>query len=159
MALTERLEKTTQAGYWTGQIPLEYIYTYGRAGEAYFRNLMEDGSFLAAQCDRCGISYVPPRIYCERCFDSLEGNFKKIAGRGNVHTFTIINKNLDGTEKDKPTVIAMINLEGVLGGVVHYIDEIEPDEVYFEMIVEPVLKPKDQRKGGILDIEYFKPVD
>jgi hypothetical protein len=36
MAITERLQETTQVGYWTGEIPLEYIYTYGRAGEAYY---------------------------------------------------------------------------------------------------------------------------
>ncbi len=158
MAITERLQNTTEVGYWTGEIPLEYIYTYGRAGEKYFRTLKDKGTFLGARCDACGITYVPPRIYCEKCFARLEDNYVEVGTTGVVHTFTILYKNLDGTEKDEPAIMAMIQLDGADGGVVHYLGEVKPEEVEIGMSVKAVLKPKKDRKGLITDIKYFKPV-
>jgi hypothetical protein len=158
MALTERFEKTTQIGYWTGEIPLEYIYTYGRAGEAYFRNLMDKGTFLGARCGKCHITYVPPRIYCEQCFARLEESYVDVGDHGIVQTFTVLYKNLDGSKKEKPLAMAMVEIEGTDGGVVHCLGEVEPEEVYIGMEVEAVLKPKAQRQGAITDIKYFKPV-
>jgi uncharacterized OB-fold protein len=158
MALTERLEKTTQVGCWTGEIPLEYIYTYGRAGEAYFRTLKDKGTFLGACCNACRITYVPPRIYCEKCFARLEESYIEVGVRGAVHTFTVLYKNLDGSRKEKPLIMAMVELDGTDGGVVHCLGGVEPEEVYIGMEVEAVLKPKAERRGAITDIEYFKPV-
>jgi len=157
MALTERLQETTQVGYWTGAIPLEYVYTCGRAGEAYYRNLMTKGTFLGARCERCQITYVPPRIYCERCFDRLEGNYVEVPPTGSVHTFTVLYRNLDGSKKAEPLVMALIALDGADGGVVHCLGEVKPEEVFIGLPVEAALKPKNQRKGGITDIKYFKP--
>lgn len=158
MAITERLQNTTEVGYWTGEIPLEYIYTYGRAGERYFRTLMEKGTFLGAKCEKCDITYVPPRNYCEKCFERLEDNFVEVPSTGEVHTFTVLYKNLDGTEKEEPAIMAMIRLNGTDGGVVHYLGEVDPEEVEIGMQVKAVLKPKRERKGGITDIKYFKPL-
>ncbi len=158
MAITERLQNTTEVGYWTGEIPLEYIYTFGRAGERYFRTLKDKGVFVGARCERCEITYVPPRTYCERCFERLEDNFVEVPSTGTVHTFTVLYKNLDGSEKDQPAVMAMIRLDGTDGGVVHYLGEVEPEQVEIGMAVKAVLKPKKDRKGGITDIKYFKPL-
>lgn len=157
MALQERLQNTTQVGYWTGEIPLEYVYTAGRAGEAFFRNLKEKGTFLAARCEKCDITYVPPRIYCEKCFARLEDSYVDVGADGVVHTFTVVFKNLDGSEKEKPAILAMINIEGTDGGLVHYVGDIEPDDVYIGLPVVPVLKPENERQGGITDILYFTP--
>jgi len=158
MAITERLQNTTEVSYWTGEIPLEYIYTYGRAGEKYFRNLKDKGTFLGAKCDKCDIVYVPPRIYCEKCFQRLEDKYVDVGTIGTVHTFTVLYKNLDGTEKEKPVIMAMVRLDGTDGGVVHYLGEVEPSQVEIGMQVKAVLKPKKDRKGIITDIKYFKPL-
>lgn len=158
MALTERLQETTQVGFWTGEIPLEYIYTYGRAGEAYYRSIQNKGMFLGARCDRCGITYVPPRIYCEKCFDRLESKYVPVSTTGTVVTYTVLYKNLDGTRKKDPTIMAMINLDGAYGGVVYQLGEVRPEEVTIGMKVQAVFKTKRERKGGILDIKHFKPM-
>ncbi|MFH1243478.1 MAG: Zn-ribbon domain-containing OB-fold protein [Pseudomonadota bacterium] len=157
MAITERLQETTQVGYWTGEIPLEYIYTYGRAGEAYFRNIMNKGSFLGARCQKCEITYVPPRTYCEKCFDRIEDNYVDVGASGTVHTYTIIYKNLDGSHKKDPLIMAVVRLDGTQGGVVHYLGQVKPEEVSIGMKVQAVLLPRKERKGGITDIKYFKP--
>ena len=157
MALTERMQNTTEVGYWTGQIPLQYVYTCGRAGEIFFRGIKDKGVFTGTHCPRCDMTYVPPRIYCEQCFDRLEENYVEVSGSGAVYTFTVLNKNLDGSPKEKPEILAVINLEGTDGGVVHLLGECKPQDVYFGMPVEVVLKPQGQRKGSINDILYFKP--
>jgi uncharacterized OB-fold protein len=157
MALTERMQKTTQVGYWTGEIPLQYIYTCGRAGEAFFRTLKDKGTFLGARCEKCDIVYVPPRTYCEKCFAKLEDSFEEVGTTGEVETFTVLFKNLDGTPKEQPVIMAMVRLDGTDGGVVHYLGETGLDEVHIGMAVTAVLKPKGKREGGIKDIKYFKP--
>jgi uncharacterized protein len=76
---------------------------------------------------------------------------------GEVHTFTLLFKDYDGSEREEPIVIAFIRIAD--GGLVHRLDEVALDDIYIGMIVEAVFKPKDERQGSILDIEYFKPAD
>jgi hypothetical protein len=157
MALTERIQKTTDVGYWTGKIPLEYLYTYGRAGETFFRSLKDRGVFTGAKCDKCDVVYVPPRIYCEQCFERLEDKYVEVAGVGEVYTYTILTKNLDGTKKDQPEIVAFILLDGTDGGLVHRLGECGGMELDIGMPVEAVLKPEAEREGSINDVLYFKP--
>lgn len=157
MALTERLQNTTDVGFWTGEIPLEYVYTYGRAGEAYFKNLKNRGTFLGARCERCDITYVPPRTYCEKCFARLEDHYIQIGTTGTVYTYTVLHKNLDGSRKEEPVIMAMVRLDGTDGGMVHCLGEVEPSQVHIGMKVKAVIMPKKERVGEINDIKYFKP--
>ena len=156
MALTERLQDTREIGYWTGAIPLEYVYTYGRANETFYKTIQEKGTFLGARCEACGITYMPPRIYCEKCFARLEASLLEVGTTGVVHTYTLLHKNLDGSIKEKPAIMAMVRIDGTDGGLVHYLGEIEPEDVAIGMKVEAVLKKKGERTGSIKDIKYFK---
>ena len=158
MALTERLQNTTSVGYWRGEIPLEYNYTYGRAGEAYYRGLKDRGTFLGARCEACDVTYVPPRTYCEKCFARLEDHYVDVGTEGEVHTFTLLHKDLDESRKEAPVLMAMIRLDGTNGGVIHYLGEVDPADVHIGMRVKAVIKQKEERQGAITDITYFKPV-
>ncbi len=158
MALVERFQKVTDVTFWKGEIPTSYIYTVGRAGERFFREIKDNGKLIGAKCDKCGKVYVPPRTYCESCFARLEENYVDVSSKGTVHTFTVCHYALDGTSHEKPSVLAVIELEGAVGRLVHRIGEIDPDKVSIGMEVEAVFKPKEKRVGSILDIEYFKPV-
>lgn len=157
MAHTERLQNTTDVGYWTGAIPLEYVYTYGRAGEAFFKSLKDKGKFLGARCEKCDITYVPPRTYCEKCFARLEDSYVQVGTSGTVHTYTVLHKNLDGSPKKDPVIMALVRLDGTDGGVVHYLGGVKPEQVYMGMPVKAILKPQKERVGAITDIKYFKP--
>jgi len=157
MAHTERLQNTTDVGYWTGAIPLEYVYTYGRAGEAFFKSLKDKGKFLGARCEKCDITYVPPRTYCEKCFARLEDSYVQVGTSGTVHTYTVLHKNLDGSPKKDPVIMALVRLDGTDGGVVHYLGGVKPEQVYMGMQVKAILKPQKERVGAITDIKYFKP--
>ncbi len=157
MSLIERLQKTTDVTYWEGQIPMSYIYTVGRAGEKFFRELI-NGKLLGSKCETCKIIYVPAKMFCERCFARLEDNYLDVGTKGKVHTFTRCYETYEGIRKESPSIVAVIQIDGTQGFLVHWLDEVEFENVYIGMPVEAVFKPKKDREGSILDINYFKPV-
>jgi uncharacterized protein len=156
MGLVERQANTADLSHWRGQIPVSYVYTAGRAGERFLREIMK-GRLLAADCKNCGIVYLPPRTYCERCFNRMEDHYRIVDPKGVVHTFTVCRRKMDGSPLEEPRVIAMIRIDGTDGGLVHYLDEVRLQDVTIGMPVEAVFKPKNQREGSILDIQYFRP--
>jgi len=157
MALIERFQKTTNITYWEGQIPMSYIYTVGRAGEKFFRELM-NGKIFGAKCDVCNIIYVPAKIFCEKCFAKLEDNYLDAGTKGKVYTFTQCYETYEGARKENPSIVAVIQIDGTQGFLVHWLGEIEFKDISIGMPVEAVFKPKKDREGSILDIKYFKPI-
>ena len=157
MALIERFQNTSDITHWRGQIPMNYVYTAGRGNDLLFKAIMEKGKFVGTRCDKCGIVYLPPRIYCERCFERIEANTVSVPNKGVIHTFTVCNETYNETIKAEPSIVALIRFEGTIGGLMHWIEGVAPEECYIGMPVKAVLKPKGKREGGILDIECFKP--
>lgn len=154
MSLLKKDPNAPQA--WHDSLPVTSRYTAGLAGERFFRAIMDDGKILGSVCHRCAITYVPARQFCERCFDELE-DWIDVGTSGEVHTFTLLFENLDGTPCEEPEVIAFIKIED--GGFVHKLDEIDLDKLEIGLAVKAVFKAKEEREGSILDIAYFKPVD
>jgi len=157
MGITEKITKNIDMTSWKDKIPVDYIYTAGIAGERFFREIKDNARIVGTKCEKCEVTYVPPKIYCERCFERLE-NYIDVGTKGTVHTFTICYENVDGTKKEEPTIIAMVKIDGTDGGLIHWLDEVHPKEVKIGMSVEAVFKAKEEREGSILDIKYFKPV-
>jgi uncharacterized OB-fold protein len=79
-----------------------------------------------------------------------------VGTRGEVSTFTVLHANPDGSYRETAEVIAFVRVGD--GGLVHRLGEIAPEDVTIGMTVEVVLKPPAERKGSILDIDYFRPV-
>jgi uncharacterized OB-fold protein len=153
MSLLEKDRNAPQA--WFGEMPITSRYTAGLAGEKFLRALKDEGKILGSHCDRCGITYVPARQFCERCMDELDETID-VGTEGELHTFTLLFENLDGTPREEPEIVAFISLGD--GGLVHRLDEVELDDLDIGMQVEAVFKPKTEREGSILDITYFRPV-
>jgi Predicted nucleic-acid-binding protein containing a Zn-ribbon len=43
-------------------------------------------------------------------------------------------------------------------GILHLLDEVNPDDIKIGMKVKAVWRPADERTGSITDIKHFKPV-
>ena len=157
MSLLERIEKLEEAKVWPGSIPITSRYTVGIAGEKFFREIKDNARFLGTHCPNCDITYVPPRLYCERCLAKLD-DWVEVEPRGTVHTYTVLHRALDGSPLEEPEILAFVELDGSDGGLVHRLGKVAPDEVEIGMRVEAVFKPETERKGSILDIEYFRAV-
>jgi uncharacterized protein len=153
MALLNRDPKSPAA--WNGELPVTNRYTYGLAGEKFFRSLKDEGRIFGTHCPHCEQTYVPAAIFCERCLAKLD-DWVDVGTSGEVNTFTILYVNLKGSPLEKPEIIAFIRFGD--GGLIHRLEEINPDQVEIGMKVQAVFKPPSERIGSILDIDHFKPV-
>jgi uncharacterized protein len=139
---------------WVDNMPITSRYTYGLAGERFFRSLAEESKILGTRCQRCNHIYVPATSFCERCLGKLD-DWVDVGTIGKVHTFTLLYQDIDGTPRHSPEIVAFVRLGD--GGIVHKLGEVEPDAVVIGMQVEAVFKPISKRQGNILDITYFRP--
>ncbi len=139
---------------WLGDLPVTNRYTYGLAGEKFFRTLKDEGKILGTYCPHCDHTYVPAAVFCERCLGKLD-DWIDMGTTGDVVTYTVLNVALDGSPLEKPEIIAFIRFGD--GGLIHHLGEIEPEQVEIGLIVQAVLKTASKRTGSILDIKYFKP--
>jgi len=150
------LERNSQApGSWSDTLPVTNRYTYGLAGERFFRALKDEGKIVGSPCTKCGIIYVPGRLFCERCLGELT-DWIDVGLVGELHSFTFLFVNYDGSPREEPEIVVFIKLGD--GGLVHKLSIENPDDIWIGMPVEAVLKPASQREGSILDILCFKPV-
>lgn len=157
MAFLERTTDPKKLRHWDGDMEADYIYTTGVTGDKFFKELRDNGRFIGTRCEQCDMVYMPPRMYCERCFDKLD-EWVPVGNKGTVKTYTVANIGRDGNELENPIIWALINLEGSDTGLIHKLGEIRSEHVKIDMEVEAVLKSKKEREGSVLDIEYFRPV-
>jgi uncharacterized OB-fold protein len=139
---------------WQGELPVINRYTYGLAGEKFFRTIKDEAKIMGTHCPTCDHTYVPAAAFCERCLGKLD-EWVDVGTIGEIVTYTILHVGLDGSPLEKPAIIAFIRLGD--GGIIHYLGEIEPSQVEIGLLVEAVFKPKSKRTGSILDIKHFKP--
>lgn len=140
---------------WHGELPVTNRYTFGLAGEKFFRTLKDEGRILGTHCPHCDVTYVPAAIFCERCLAKLD-EWVDVGTSGEVDTFTLLHVNLDGSPREQPEMIAFVRFGD--GGLIHRLGEIALDQLEIGMLVQAVFKPGSERIGSILDIDYFKPV-
>ena len=157
MAILEKVDKLHQATVWLGDIPITSRYTVGIAGERFFREIKDNARFLGIRCEACGLTYVPPAMFCERCFAQLD-DWVQVASTGTVFTYTVLYQDLDEQPLQEPDILAYVKLDGSDGGLVHRLGGVSPEEVAIGMRVEAVWKPPEEREGAITDVKYFKPI-
>jgi uncharacterized OB-fold protein len=155
VSLTERLQFFHEAIAWKGEIPLQSRYTMGIAGERFFKEIRDHGRLMAAHCPDCDFTYMPPRLYCERCFAELT-DWLEVSPQGYVYAYTVVHLNLDEEPLDEPELIAFIRLDGCDGGLIHRLGEVDADAVCIGMPVEAVFQK--EREGALQDIAYFRPI-
>ena len=154
MSLLENDNKAPQS--WYGNLPVTSRYTFGLAGERFFRAFKEEATILGTFCPRCEHTYVPAAIFCERCLNKLD-EWIDLGNIGNVYTYTLLYENYAGDPLDEPEVVALISFGD--GGIIHRLEQIKPEDVEIGMTVRAIFKPIDQREGSILDILYFEPFE
>lgn len=153
------LERTTDARrlrHWDGDIEADYIYTSGVAGDRFFRALRDEGRILAARCDACDLAYLPPRMFCERCFAELSA-YVDVPREGRVAAVAVAHEDRRGNPLPHPEPWALVTFRGIHGGLVHRL-LAEPGRAKAGLRVLPKIRPKAYRTGTVADIEGFEPV-
>lgn len=141
------------------ELGARFAWDTGVAIGAYLAGLQR-GKILGSRCGKCERTVVPPRLFCERCFQPME-EYVQLQDRGTVNTFSLCYVTWDVQRIEEPEIPAVIEIEGAdeLQGIMHKLGEVDPDQIKIGMRVGAVWKPPEDREGAITDILYFKPVE
>lgn len=155
--MLEKIALPDEVRRWDGEFPVRHRYTPGVAGTAFFTALRDRGVLLGSRCEACSYTYVPARLFCERCFAELAAD-AEVGPGGELVSFTIGFVGLEGEPLEDPETIGLVRLDGADSGLVHRVlDADEPLEIGERF--EVVLRPEGEREGTILDIEGFRSAD
>lgn len=142
---------------WRGDMQADYLYPNGAAGDKFYKNLMEKGTFLVCSCPECKTTYLPARIYCEECFVEIpKDKWKDVPPEGTVRLFTVAYLNAEGEKLKTPQVMALVDIEGTDGAWLAKLKVKDLKKDYTGAKVKAVLRPKDKREGTMKDILYFE---
>jgi len=151
----ERITRSEEARSWKGEISVHHRYTLGVAGERFFKEMRDERRLLASRCPRCQEAFLPPKMYCERCFEETT-EWIPVDRPGYVKSFTVLHLSLDEEPLEEPLVVALIAWDGVRGGLIHRVSEIgHAGAVRTGMVVEAVWA--EERTGTLEDILHFRP--
>jgi uncharacterized OB-fold protein len=111
---------------------------------------------LGSRCEACAYTYVPARLFCERCFAELAADVEVGPG-GSLVSFTIAFVGVDGEPLEEPVTIGLVRLDGADAVLLHRVLDAGDEPLEIGERVETVLAA--ERTGSILDIEGFRPVE
>jgi uncharacterized protein len=142
---------------YNSKINVPYSWWAGDTATRFFVSLRDDKKITATKCGACGKVFIPPRKVCPACFTE-NTEWVSVSDEGEVISFTIARRRLEAIPNDRniPVIWALIKLDGADTAMLHYMDEIKPEDVTIGMRVKAVFS--ETRKGTIRDISHFKPV-
>ena len=137
-----------------GAIPVRHRYTPGVAGEAFLTALRDRGVFLASTCEACSLTYVPARLFCERCFGELEAD-AEVGPEGTLVSTTVVHVDADRARLAHPVTAGLVRLDGASSALLHTLLGVETPPAIGAR-VRAVLLPRPERTGSILDVQGFR---
>jgi uncharacterized OB-fold protein len=152
----EKINVNTDIRHWLHTIEQGYRYTAGPIGTKFLGGI-KAGKLLAGKCPVCGRLLIPPKAFCQYDFAEIK-DLVEIAPVGVVRTYTVVYEDSYGNKLAKPVIIGFIEFPGVVGGLIHYIINAEPNNVRAGLKVRPAFKPESERRGSITDIIGFEPI-
>lgn len=153
--MLERITDPSQVRRWDGGLPVAHRYTPGVAGDAFFTALRDRGVILGSRCAECEFTYVPARLFCERCFAELAAD-AEVGPQGELRSFTIAFVGVDDGSLPDPVTYGLVRLDGADAVLVHRVIDQGDEPLEIGARVEIVLQPDGRRTGSILDIRGFR---
>jgi len=112
----------TTASVMTDHVSLRYDYALGEVAGRFMEGL-KAGKILATYCSRSGLTYLPPRSYCERTFEKCDA-WVEAGLEGTVETSTIVVRGFEGKRKT-PVAIAFVRLDGTDSAIANYVEGLD----------------------------------
>jgi hypothetical protein len=154
--MLERIARPDEIRRWDGDFPVRHRYTPGVAGDVFFTALRDRGVLLGSRCEACSYTYVPARLFCERCFAELSAD-AEVGPGGALVSFTIAFAGIEGEPLEEPVTIGLVRLDGADAVLMHRVLDGGDEPLEIGERVEVVLAP--ERTGSILDIQGFRPFE
>jgi uncharacterized OB-fold protein len=154
MATTTKLEDKDVYIY-EGQVYIPNTFTAGTLGTRVLVALRDRKKITGMRCPTCNRVYVPARSTCKGCFGQLD-ELVEVSDQGVLQTYTVVNEPTACQPVEPPLIYGIVQLDGADNGFVHMLGGVEIEQLRVGMRVQAVFK--EERKGSILDIKYFKPL-
>lgn len=136
-----------------GELSVSFRYTPGVGNTAFFEALRDRGVFLGSRCDDCGVTYVPARIFCERCLAELDPS-EECGPEGELVSWTVARMDVDDGPLEEPVTYGLVRLDGADTVFLHRLIGLD-DSPMIGGRVRAVLA--EERTGSIFDVEGFAP--
>ena len=136
-----------------GELSVSFRYTPGVGNTAFFEGLRDRGVFVGSRCESDGITYLPARVFCERCLRELEPGVE-CGPEGELLSWTVARVDVDDKPLAEPAIYGLVRMDGADTALLHRLIGVEGDPS-IGMRVRAVLA--DTRDGSILDLEGFEP--
>ena len=126
----------------------------------FFKALRDDKKILGAKCPECGLVYCPPAADCPKCWIRTE--WTEVGPKGTLLAFSSVNSIVSAAPPavelgfEPPYGTGLIQLDGADTAMIHFVREIDLEDLRPGIKVEAVMREK--REGYITDIFYFRPV-
>lgn len=140
-----------------GRISMPYKWAVGTTGSFFLTQLRDHARLWGSRCPDCDKVFIPPRKNCPQCV-TVDTSWVELKPRGVLETFTVIHFREPALQPmEPPYIYGIVKIDGADTGLTHLLGEVEPEKVKSGMRLEAVFKEKDQRKGEITDLLYFRP--
>jgi uncharacterized OB-fold protein len=140
----------------TDEITLRYDYSLGEVAGRFMQGLKE-GKILATRCSASGLTYLPPRSYCERSFEKCDA-WVEVGLEGTIQASTIVARGFEG-KRPPPVAIAFVLLDGCDSAIANYIDGVDLTD--FDMAMRKIgpgtrvrVHFAQKREGRITDFSF-----
>ena len=148
---------TNNADVVSEEITLRYNYSLGEVAGHFMRGLRE-GKILASRCSRSGLTYLPPRAYCERSFAKCD-SWVEAGQEGVIEASTIVVRGFEG-KRPPPVAVAFVRLDGVDSAIGNYVDGLDLSD--YEAAMKKLAPGQrvrvqfaEQREGRITDFSFI----
>jgi uncharacterized protein len=140
------------------KINIPYSWWAGDTASKFYSTLRDEKKIIGTRCSACDKVFLPPRKVCPSCFTENR-EWVRLSDQGALLSFTVARRRLAAIPKDRkiPVIWGLIKLDGADTAMLHYLDEVKPENVTIGMRVKAVFS--EVRKGTIHDISHFKPVE
>ena len=154
--MIEAIDQAGDGSVYTDEITLRYDYALGRVAGKFMKGL-EEGRILATRCSASGLTYLPPRAFCERSFQPCD-SWVEAGLEGVIEASTIIVRGVEGPRK-APMAIAFVRLDGVDSAIANFVDDVDLTNLDAAMIqIAPGRRVRvcfaNERKGRISDFSF-----
>ncbi|NQU07233.1 MAG: Zn-ribbon domain-containing OB-fold protein [Candidatus Abyssubacteria bacterium] len=139
-----------------GRIKVPYTWYVGEYASRFYVELRDNKKIWGTKCSTCETVLVPPRNHCAKCFVPVT-EWVEVKDTGVLQTWTVVHYETPAIQPLKPPyAYGIIKLDGADSGFVHMIADTDLGKLKAGMKVKAVFK--DERRGDLLDIKYFKPL-
>jgi uncharacterized OB-fold protein len=140
----------------TGEWSVRYNYSIGKVAGKFFEGLKHK-KILATHCSKCGLSFLPPRAYCERSFQPCD-QWIEAGLEGVIEAATIVSAQFETLPKP-PYAIAFVRLDGVSTALINFVRGMDLSNVEEAMQrLKPGTRVRvefvDNPRGRITDFHY-----